>query len=113
MELSEFITGTLTSIVNGVKNAQEATKGENAMISPPVSWVGDKKAYLTTHQTGKTASIIKFDVSLSVQESKKEGAKAGIFVSFAGASVNHDTTKGSSSLSRIQFEIPVVWPLQK
>ena len=58
-------------------------------------------------------SFIKFDIALSVHEDSKSGVKAGIFVSIAGIGTNMDEAKGTSSHSRVQFEIPVVWPIIK
>jgi hypothetical protein len=112
MELQEFITETLTQVIKGIKNSQEIAKKENAKISPSVHWAGNVTSFLKTNQGGELVSVIKFNISLSAHRDKKEGTKAGIFVTFAGISANLDEAKGNSSLSNIQFEIPVVWPFQ-
>jgi len=94
MDVKEFISETLKQIMDGVVDAQEHTKGKNAIIAP----------YYDYRKT------VSFDVAVTVVEGKETTGKAGISVWSIGAGVGGKTESSSSTVSRIRFEIPVELP---
>lgn len=109
MELQEFITETLTQIVNGVVEAQNNLKDTGSVINPKV----DTERYTTDkgQRHGlKTVQKIKMNVVLSVTE--KEGSKKGIGVArVINAGINSETIDENRKVTSVEFEIPVVFPV--
>ena len=56
---------------------------------------------------------VQFDVAVTAEEDQKTGGgvKAGIQVLGIGASMGMDNTSRNSTVSRIQFSVPVKYPL--
>jgi len=94
MDVKEFVAETLRQIVDGVVDAQQQTKGKNAVVAP----------YHDYHKT------VSFDVAVTVVEGKETSGKAGISVWSVGAGVRGKSESSSSTVSRIKFEIPVELP---
>ena len=94
MDIKEFVSDTLKQIIDGVVDAQEYAKNEEAVVAP-------------YHNYQKNIS---FDVAVTVDESKQKESKAGITVWSIGAGVGGKTESSSSTISRIKFEIPVELP---
>lgn len=99
MELKDFVSRTITDVIEGVREAQTraATHSETWVVPPP------------SRRTTNRVTMLKFDVGLTATDTG--GKQGGINV--AGViSVGGQTAKESSSVSRIQFEIPVELPWQ-
>ena len=115
MDLKEFVSDTLVQICEGIKDAQDKTKEMGAYVSPMLT----AKGTATAHGGDATGvSRVRFDVALEViDESKsgntsKHGAGLKIFCAHAGldgSNENHTTDK-ETHVSRVSFEVPVVWP---
>jgi len=111
MDLREFVSETLTQIVEGVKNAQNKAKESGATVNPRLMIsveLAAKQGFLSTEHGH--AQFVQFDVALTVTEGT--GTKGGIGV-FAGAinlgssGQSHDE---SSSVSRVKFCVPLSLP---
>ncbi len=100
MELKEFIKTTLISIVDGVKEAQQGTGQQGAMIAPIMP---NHLPYQQTHD-------IHFDIALS--ENSEQGTKGGIgvFLSAVSLGAQGESSNKIESLSRISFDVPVMLP---
>jgi hypothetical protein len=111
MELKDFVSQTLTQIIDGVSDAQAAALQAGAQVNPYVNAAGsDLVSQGMLYTEGNAAQVVKFDVALTVSEGT--GTKGGIGV-FAGA-VNLGSAGQSqsenSSVSRVQFSVPVILP---
>jgi len=94
VDIKEFISETLSQIVDGVVEAQQRTKEKRAVVVPH-------------HEYFKRVG---FDVAVTVVESMEKTGKAGITVWSVGGGVSGKSEKSSSTVSRIQFEIPIELP---
>lgn len=94
MDIKEFISQTLTQIIDGVVNAQNQTCKTNAVVV----------------SAGDNYIKVDFDIAVTVVEGKETGGKAGISVWSIGAGVTGKTESSSSTVSRIKFEIPIGLP---
>ena len=107
MELKEFITETLTQIIEGVKSAQEKSKDTGALINP-----ADTKAQENTPKTTQNdyIGLVDFGVALTQIEGKE--GKSGIGVYFAGIGFGgqQKTDTQNMSVTNIKFSIPVIFP---
>lgn len=78
MELSNFITETLNSIVKGVKDAQPLVIEQGGVINPIMgNWDKDKVvAYYLPKKDGlHPVSIVKFDVAIKGEVSNEKKGK--------------------------------------
>jgi len=112
VNLQDFITETLTQIVQGVKASQEVVAVQGAEVSPHLSGgpaVNSTHGFVPT-KTGVYAQIVSFDVALTVKEGT--GTKGGIGV-FAGAVTLGSSGQSSaenSSISHVKFAVPLTLP---
>jgi hypothetical protein len=115
MELRDFVSETILQIVNGVMDAQSRVDSPGVIISPKIStnlnyasdhgylWAGsaDKGGY---------AQILKFDVALTVSEGTDKKAGIGVFAAAVSIGGSGSSSATQSSVSRIQFSVPLVLP---
>lgn len=115
MGLKEFISQTLVQIAEGIQDANQQLEKMDAAINPhffhlkppgsPAYGEIDKDC---SYQ--RVVQLIEFDVAVSTE--KIEGAQAtlGIIIASIGTKGGASTEKSNSSVSRIQFGIPMVLP---
>jgi hypothetical protein len=110
MDLESFIAETLRQIVKGVKTAQSHVDCKGARINPDT--IENKPAGQTLYR-GERIERIEFDVAVTVSEGKEKQGKGSIGVaSILGVAGQASSTASSSSVSRIKFEIPLIFPVQ-
>lgn len=116
MNLQDFVKTTLVEIINGVKNAREELKDpskEDSLISPVMSGIdGDRqpkgKHYIIDMES--LVHMVDFDVAVTTTETDSVEGKAGISVMGMGFGAQGGTSSQDTSVSRIRFEVPVVYP---
>lgn len=112
MDLKEFISNSLTQIIDGIRDAQERSAASGAWISP----VGAKMP--AREGAGKVAAggmesyldEVKFDVAVTVNDDVKGGVSGGLKVIAISLEAGGTTSTRHGAESRIQFAIPVIWP---
>ncbi|MFA5206640.1 MAG: hypothetical protein WC708_19750 [Lentisphaeria bacterium] len=110
MELKDFVSQTLSQIIEGIEDAQ-LNKGTTAKINPSGLRMGEKiHSMFFDFNTHTIIANIEFDVAVTTEEAK--GTKGGIGVLVGaitlGAQGQSDTK--NTSLSRIKFSVPVSFP---
>jgi len=101
MELKDFIKNTLVEIVNGVKEAQEATKALGATVSPEI----DGQA---TTVSAENVRSVEFNVAVTATDEANAGAGIKVASIF---NVGGGVKEINTSVSTISFKIPIVLPL--
>ena len=111
MELKDFITQTLVSIVEGVKDAQLEVDEHHAQINPYVlpDDVEDPEILGQTER-GSTPRPVEFDVLVTASQTEGEEGGAGIRVAGLGMGVRGEATTTTGHESRIKFKVPLVLP---
>ncbi len=112
MQLDEFISVTLKSIVDGVTNAQQYVKEKKGVINPDTSFNPGPDSGCFHDADGRVGSLIKFSVTLDVSEKDEGKAGVGVFSGILGAGLQGSKSNSSNDLTNIQFTIPVFLPLQ-
>ncbi|MEI2679098.1 MAG: hypothetical protein V9G29_15340 [Burkholderiaceae bacterium] len=112
MQLREFVKEVLTQIVDGVRDAQEPNGG--AFVVP----AGDGGHKYAEHPRFASSariksSIVDFDVAITAEDSDKAGAKAGVKVFSVQFGVDGEMTSKNSTVSRVQFAVPLLLPESK
>ena len=88
MNIKDFVSESLRQICQGIVEAQK--KGVN--------------------RAGSVSKDIKFDIAVTVSEGQESGGKAGISVWSVGANIQGKSEASSSTVSRIQFVVPIFYP---
>jgi hypothetical protein len=112
MNLQEFITETITQIIDGVVQSQKHAKESGAYVNVPVVSVGNK-SYKIVDVSLPEPQIIEFDIAVGAIKSEETKGGMGIFVAGIGIGYQEKEDSSGSELSRIKFSIPVVIPSQK
>jgi len=106
MELHEFVRETLIQIINGIAEAQnsESIRFNNAAIVPHGVSSSDVKS---------ANREIVFDVVVTTQTESSSKAGIGIFVGAFGVGTQGKLNANDSLENRVQFTVPVLFPMQK
>jgi len=103
IQLSEFISTTLSEIAQGVKSANESVKKVHNVNDDHFVLVGvglDKK------QTG-----ISFDIAISASEDRKDKAGFMVYLATIGAAASTEKSRGSDTVHRIKFDVALRYAL--
>jgi hypothetical protein len=116
MDIEAFISHSMQQIFAGINAAQSATKDKygGAKINPRgvTAVERDASGNIGPHEMHTKLQIyrVEFDIAVSVSESSKTSGAVGIHVAVFAAGTKGETSTENSSISRIKFSIPVVWP---
>lgn len=113
MELKEFVSESLLQIFEGIFEAQkDVTTKYSGYINPvdDSKFTEFERSYLSTH----LSQIHTITFNVAIQVSEKENAQAGltVFSGIFGLGAKAGIEYKDATISRIQFEIPVKFPIQ-
>ena len=109
MKLSEFIEEVLTEIVSGVRAAQSGDSG--AFVVPGGDGGHDYAKHPRLSASARLKStIVDFDIALTVEEASKGSGSGGLKVLGVGANVQGELSSKDTTVSRIQFAVPLLLP---
>lgn len=113
MNLDEFISESLKSIIKGINDAQEYAKDNGSGINPlldsaPPLVAKEVKVNSTTRYHLYTK--VQFDIAVSASTHKEDGIGAGIKVWSIGLGADIKDVLKNETVSRIQFDITVLLP---
>lgn len=106
MELKEFIKTALADITDAVKESQ-AEIGNGAIISPPFA-IETGGVNQRVHKY--KIYDIDFDIAITSVNGSGQSRKLGLEVCGIGYKNEKTDSDDSTSVSRIKFSIPVVYP---
>lgn len=109
MELQEFITETLTQIVNGVVEAQKKLADTGCLIVP---YTGDMGHNIVSTQTHKARAVqkVKMNIVLNVTEGEGKSSKIGVF-KILQAGISSEKNMENTQMTSIEFEVPLALPV--
>lgn len=109
MKLDEFVKEVLIEIVSGIRSAQAIEGG--AFIVPAGDGGHDYAKHPRVSSSARIKStIVDFDIALTVEDSSKAEGGGGLKVWGIGANVQGSVTSKDTTVSRIQFAIPILLP---
>ena len=115
MDLKEFVSETILSVISGVSDAQEKAKEFGAHVNPggltrSLSNISDNAIWDNT--TNNYAQPVTFDVAVTAEDSATGGAKVKVLSGILGGDIGGE--KGSKNVvaSRVQFSVPILLPPQ-
>ncbi|MBX3657876.1 MAG: hypothetical protein KF740_05525 [Ramlibacter sp.] len=114
MELKNFISQALTSIVEGVVDAQKKTEKLGAHVNPggltrTTQHISNDALWDNT--TNNFARLVNFDVAVTVEEGTKTNAKIGVVAGVLNLGAGGASENKELAVSRIQFSVPVLLPV--
>lgn len=114
MKLEDFISESISQIINGVKKAQVHAEKNKAKVNGNSFSRGKSTgdSYYDEY-TNRPAQIIDFDIAVTAKEQGGSSGKAGVFVSFLGLGVEGSELSENFTSNRIRFSVPILLPLQE
>lgn len=112
MDLEEFVASTLTQISAGIAKAQVQTAESGAWINPAGKIETTRETLGIAVDTNARVYLehVEFDVAVTVATDQAAGAKGAIKVLGLQLGADGRVNYENSSVSRVQFRIPVAWP---
>jgi len=112
LDLKDFVRESIVQIVEGIKEAQEKTKGSGAVVNPELtSQTGDRipRVLPPGRQYNPPAQLLEFDVAVSTTDEKTAEGRIAV-LSAVGVGLKGLLKRGTESASRIKFGVFVVLP---
>ena len=116
MELDQFISKSLKSIIKGINESQEFAKENGARINPHIESFDQSKMLTTYYEKedgARAITKIEFDIAVSASSSQEIGGSGGINVYSLKLGGKLSDLEKNESISRIQFSLNVVLPNTK
>lgn len=101
MELRDFIKNTLIDILGGIQDASD-TINQNVTAKGAVNPLIEDNIFNT--------QMVQFDIAVTASNELSKGAKGGIQVYALNLGAEGKTAQSESTVSRLQFSIPVALP---
>lgn len=113
MELKDFVSQTILSIVEGVAAAQEQAAAHGAFVNPTmltrtVKNIGENAIW--DNRDNNLARLVRFDVAVTVEEGTATSGKIGVVSGLLNLGSTGKSEDKSIAVSRIQFEVPLLLP---
>jgi len=115
MDLKDFVSETLLSIITGVTDAQEKAKEHGAHINPAglmrhTTKIADNAIW--DNRTNVYAQPVSFDIAVTAEDTAQGGAKIKVLTGLFGGDLGGEKGSKNAVASRVQFVVPVLLPGQ-
>jgi hypothetical protein len=111
MKLADFISESLTAIMNGVQASQAAAANMGAKVNP--TGLSFKKEEHWHHDSSSMVQTIEFDIAVTTAQGTETKGGIGVMVGGIGLGSHGKSDKSTESLSRIKFCVPILLPQQQ
>ena len=115
MELKDFISETLSQLIDGVLDAQSKVQksgSRGGRISPHVRTPSDPKSLYGRTNDDLPVIFVDFDISLVAQEGTGTKGGIGVVTGFLALGSQGESKENFQTSHKIKFKIPVALPLQ-
>lgn len=112
MELRAFVKETLTQVMSGVSEAQQAVHDEQngGEICPPIGTNWEAAGFVFS-KLGQPVQQVEFDVAVTASEISGTKGTIGVLLGAFGFGMKGQSESGSGQNSRIKFSVPVSLPV--
>lgn len=111
MNLEEFVAETIKQIISGISKTHVHAKEKGATVNPRLActiYSGNKGRV----EPRSPIHSVEFDVAVTTTEGKGTKGGIGIFVGPVGLGSKGQSESSNTSMSRIKFSVPIVFPTQ-
>jgi hypothetical protein len=118
LQLKDFVAQSLIQITEGVVEAQSGLVNYGAKVNPALTNLlpkGERNYGAFGWAKGEGSNpvlVVNFDVAVTATEGTKTKGGIGVVVGVISLGSTGATDKENSSLSRLQFQVPLLLPLQ-
>ena len=115
VELRDFVAESLKQIIDGIVVAQEYAKEKKATVNPAGLYQAQGHYQVDKEDPEGYASIpqfVDFDLALTVSEGQEAKAGIGIFAAAIGAGTQAKVEGVNTTVSRMKFSVPLLFPSQ-
>ena len=108
MDLKEFITETITGIVEATSELQQKYEEKGVIINPPLS-LQDPKLYQEGGPSHiyRSVETVEFDVAVSAETETGGGGKVGLRILSVEAGADGTHNARNETVSRVKFSVPI------
>jgi hypothetical protein len=112
MQLKDFIKESLTQLIEGIAETQDTKLPHRAEISPyiPIENYKTSGTRVGAFYSKQYVTMIKFDIAVTAEETTGTKGGIGVVAGIFALGSQGKTDNKDSSISRIQFEIPIILP---
>lgn len=110
MNLDDFVAETIKQIIAGVVTAQSYGLTHGAKVNPATARPTSGGSSLYCHESGIMIQNVSFDVALTISQENATSTPAGVTVGSISVSSTDTSAVQNSSISRVKFEMPVMFP---
>lgn len=117
MELKDFISETIQQISQGIIDAKEKCSELDVIVNPNITIGADGDYYVPEEKRIGSVSmqrrvqLLNMDIAVTVTEASETSGGGKIGVSIFGANINSSGKSENTNISRVQFSIPVCFPV--
>ena len=114
MELKDFIKNAISSIANGIIEAQADLGEKGVIINPEKLEVGKTGEKILRADGWRYAQELDFEILVNVDEKSAEGGGGKLTVlNFASIGLDTKNEMSVSNSNKLKFKIPVAFPTTK
>ena len=111
MNLQDFVSETISQIVQGVVTAQKSAIEHGAHVNPRLTGTTESLSSQGLLWSGdNTAQVVHFDVALTITEGTGTKGGIGVFAGVVNLGSTGQSKNESSSVSRVKFSVPLTLP---
>ena len=115
MELNEFISGTIESIIKAINDTKEYAEKNGAIINPIINGMAHEETAIW-RKDGKDGrrflTKIEFDIAVVASNEKGKKVGGGLKIQVINLGASSTNTKSNQTSSRIKFDINIALPHQ-
>jgi hypothetical protein len=114
MELKTFVAETIAEIVEGMNDANKKLSKSGAVVSP--RYYADSKGsprYDHSDKWKPSVEKVEFDIALTPIDGKGSTEGIGVAIARIGLGKKNQKEQTNSNVSRVQFSVPILYPLNK
>lgn len=120
MDLKEFVKESIVQISNGILEANKELRDTDGLVNPS-SLIPEQDTTPTVYRTGsplyddetnvtRLAQTVNFDVAISAERGQNSGGGLKLSIASFGINGESKSSENDKLVSRIQFNIPVIFP---
>lgn len=110
MNLKEFTKTVLTEVITGIQEAQKDEGIGNCIAPTKIGGHDFAKNARVASNSRIVSTIIDFDVAITVENNAEASGGANLSVAGFGLKANGGTSSKDTTVSRVQFAIPIRFP---
>jgi len=110
MQLDDFVKESIRQIVSGAAQANEELEKYDATVFPSYTEQEPGKAFYNDNRFVPPVAKIQFDVAVTSEQQSGKSGGLGIAILSAGIGAKVSDNSADSFVSRVSFEIPIIFP---